>query len=285
MMTNTLKQHVRSLHLSGLLNSLELRLQEAEANRLPYAQFLELLLQDEINVRHQRMIARRHKWADFREPRSLENFDFGFNPGIKRTQVYELAACHFVRQCRDVLLVGPPGVGKSHLVQAIGLEALKAGFVVLYRSIFDLVRELLAQETQAGESRLLNKYLKPDLLIIDDMGLKVLPPKSGEILLEIIMRRYENRSTMMTSNRPIEEWGKLLSDVPAASYPDSSLNWWSVALRDTEAIESARSCLAPSNQIQKPSATSPSNPSQPHPYHSITRRMLNHSLPKYPRWI
>jgi DNA replication protein DnaC len=108
-------------------------------------------------------------------------------------------------------------IGKSHLVQAIGLEALKAGFIVLYRSIFDLVRELLAQETQAGESRLLNKYLKPDLLIIDDMGLKVLPPKSGEILLELIMRRYENRSTMMTSNRPIEEWGKLLSDVPAAS--------------------------------------------------------------------
>jgi DNA replication protein DnaC len=113
-------------------------------------------------------------------------------------------------------LVGPPGVGKSHLIQAIGLEAPKAGFVVLYRSIFDLVRELLSQETLAGEARLLNKYLKPDLLIIDDMGLKILPPKSGEILLEIIMRRYESRSTMMTSNRPIEEWGKLLSDVPAA---------------------------------------------------------------------
>ena len=107
-------------------------------------------------------------------------------------------------------------IGKSHLVQAIGLEVLKAGFVVLYRSIFDLVRELLTQETMAGEARLLNKYLKPDLLIIDDMGLKILPSKSGEILLEIIMRRYENRSTMMTSNRPIEEWGKLLSDVPAA---------------------------------------------------------------------
>ena len=114
-------------------------------------------------------------------------------------------------------MTGSPGVGKSHLAQAIGAEAVKAGFVVLYRSIFDLVRELLVQETQAGESRLLNKYLKPDLLIIDDMGLKILPPKSGEILLEIIMRRYENRSTMMTSNRPIEEWGKLLSDVPAAS--------------------------------------------------------------------
>ena len=104
-------------------------------------------------------------------------------------------------------------MGKSHLA----LEALKAGFVVLYRSIFDLVRELLTQETLSAEARMLNKYLKPDLLIIDDMGLKVLPPKSGEILLEIIMRRYENRSTIMTSNRPIEEWGKLLSDVPAAS--------------------------------------------------------------------
>src|SRR6266446_10401559 len=201
MMTNTLKQHLQHLHLSGLLSSLELRLQEAEANRLPHAQFLELLLQDEINVRHQRMLARRRKSADFREARSLENFDFGFNPSINRAQIYELAACQFVRQHRDVLLVGPPGVGKSHLVQAIGLEVLKAGFVVLYRSIFDLVRELLTQETLAGEARLLNKYLKPDLPIIDDMGLKILPSKSGEILLEIIMRRYENRSISTSFGR------------------------------------------------------------------------------------
>ena len=216
-MNNTLKQHAHTLRLSGLLESLELRLQEAEANRLPYAQFLELLFQDEINVRHQRFIERRQKLADFRELRSLENFDFQFNAGINRAQIYELATGHFVTDRRDVLLVGPPGVGKSHLVQAIGREVLKAGFLVLYRSIFDLVRELLGQETQVGECRLLGKYLKPDLLIIDDMGLKVLPQKSGEILLEIIIRRYENRSTMMTSNRPIEEWGKLLNDVPAAS--------------------------------------------------------------------
>ena len=110
-----------------------------------------------------------------------------------------------------------PGVGKSHIAQAIGAEAIKAGFLVLYRSVFDLVRELLAEETESGVARMLGRYLKPDLLIIDDMGLKTLPPKSGEILLEIIMRRYENRSTLMTSNRPIEEWGKLLCDVPAAS--------------------------------------------------------------------
>jgi DNA replication protein DnaC len=217
MMTNTLKQHAAKLRLSGLLDSLPLRLQEAQANRLPYAEFLELVLQDELHIRDQRKIARRNRSAAFRETRSLDQFDFSFNPSINRARIYELAACHFLRQRRDVLFVGPPGVGKSHLVQAIGQEAIKAGFLVLYRSIFDLVRELLSEQTQAGESRLLAKYLKPDLLIIDDMGLKVLPVKSGEILLEIIMRRYENRSTLMTSNRPVEEWGKLLNDVPAAS--------------------------------------------------------------------
>ncbi len=162
MNNNILKQHAQTLHLSGLLDSLQLRLQEAEANRLPYAQFLELLLQDEINVRHQRLINRRHKLAEFRELRSLENFDFTFNPTINRALIYELATGQFVAQRRDVLLVGPPGVGKSHLVQAIGREVLKAGFLVLYHSIFDLVRELLSQETQLGEGRLLKKYLKPD---------------------------------------------------------------------------------------------------------------------------
>jgi DNA replication protein DnaC len=212
-----LKTQARTLRLSGLLENLEMRLQEAEAHRLPYAQFVELILQDELNVREQRGIARRHKAAAFRESPSLESFDFAFNPSIDRARIHQLATCQFIRSRRDVLLVGPPGVGKSHLAQALGIEAIRRGFLVLYRSVFDVVRELSAEATAGGEARLLSRYLKPDLLIIDDMGLKILPPKSGEILLEIIMRRYENRSTLMTSNRPIEEWGKLLCDVPAAS--------------------------------------------------------------------
>lgn len=123
----------------------------------------------------------------------MEDFDFTFNPSIPRARVHELAACHFIRQKRDAFLIGPPGVGKTHLAQAIGAEAIRAGFHVLYRSIFDLASDMPTNATPADNARLQRLLLKPDLLIIDDMGLKNLPARSGEILLEIIMRRHENR--------------------------------------------------------------------------------------------
>ena len=115
-----------------------------------------------------------------------------------------------------MLFLGPPGVGKSFLVQALGYQAIKQGHVVLYRSIFDVVRDFLHEEA-LGDDKLMARYLKPDLLIVDDMGMKQLPKRSGEYLFEIIMRRYETRSTMMTSNRPLEDWGKLVGDVPSAT--------------------------------------------------------------------
>lgn len=216
-MNDSLIKALRQLRLSGLLESLEVRLQEAASHNLGHAEFLELLMQDELDVRKQRLIKRRVKSAAFRELKTLEDFDFSFNPSVKRKEIYDLASCQFIRQARDVLFMGPPGVGKSHLAQALGYQAIKAGFLVLYRSVFDTVRELLQDETSAGENNALRKYLRPDLLIIDDMGLKQLPHKAGECLFEIVMRRYEVRSTVMTSNRPIEEWGKLLGDVPSAT--------------------------------------------------------------------
>jgi DNA replication protein DnaC len=216
-MNQNLATYARQLRLSGLLSSLELRLEEARTHQLPHEQFLELIFQDEINVRRQRLIDKHTKAAGFRDQKTLEDFDWTFNPTIKRQQIYDLASGQFVRQRRDVLMIGPPGLGKSHLVQAIGYHLIKAGFLVVYCSIFDLVRQLQAEQSPAELDRTLARFLKPDLLQIDDMGLKTLPPKAGEILLEIIMRRHENRSTLMTSNRPIEEWGKLLNDVPAAT--------------------------------------------------------------------
>jgi DNA replication protein DnaC len=204
-MNAALSAALKQLRLSGLAESLTVRLQEAQANRLAHAEFLELVLADELAVRQERQIARRVKAAAFREMKTLEDFDWDFNRSIKRKPVFDLAAGHFVRQKKDVLLVGPPGVGKSHLAQAIGLACAKAGYTVLYRSIFDAVRDLLHDEAFEGHDRVMSRYLQPDLLILDDMGIKQLPKRSGEFLFEIIMRRHQLKSTMMTSNRPLEK--------------------------------------------------------------------------------
>jgi DNA replication protein DnaC len=168
-------------------------------------------------VREQRQIARRVKAAAFRELKPLDQFEWSFNPSLPKKQVYDPATCRFIREHRDALLIGPPGTGKSFIVQAVGYQAIKQGFTVLYRSIFDVVRDFLHDEVLGEDDKVLARYLKPDLMIVDDMGMKALPRRSGEVLFEIVMRRYETRSTVMTSNRPLEDWGKLIGDVPSAT--------------------------------------------------------------------
>jgi len=216
-MNNTIRSMLTKLRLSGMSESLEVRLHEASSTGLTHLEFFELMLQDELNIRSDRQVQRRIKLASFRDVRRLEDFDFTFNKTIKKSAIFEMATGRFVRERRDVLWLGPPGTGKSHLCQAIGLSLIRSGMTVYYRSIFDLVRDFLHDEAMDGHERILKRYLEPDLLIIDDMGMKQLPKRSGEYLFEVIMRRHDVRSTMMTSNRPLEDWGKLIGDVPSAT--------------------------------------------------------------------
>ena len=216
-MNANLREQIKQLRLSGLMQTLEVRLQEAKSSKLDYAEFLELIFEDEMVVRSDRQIERRTKAAAFRDQKCLDDFDFDFNKSVKRKQIYDLAAGDFVRKHHDAIFVGPPGVGKSHIVQSLGRQLIRDGYTVFYRSIFDCVRDFMHDEAFEGHDRILNRYLKPDVLILDDMGMKQLPKKSGEFLFEIIMRRHELRSTMMTSNRPLEDWGKLIGDVPSAT--------------------------------------------------------------------
>lgn len=150
-MNDRLQSALHQLRLSGLAQSLDVRLQEAAGHQLNHAEFLELILQDEMLIRQQRQIDRRVKMAQFREMKSLDEFDFAFNPSIKRAQVFDLATCRFIREAKDVLFVGPPGTGKSFLAQALGSQAIKQGFLVLYRSIFDVVRDFLNDELLGGD--------------------------------------------------------------------------------------------------------------------------------------
>jgi DNA replication protein DnaC len=278
-MNDRLLSMLRQLRLSGLAQTLDVRLQEAAGHQLSHAEFLELILQDELLVRQERLISRRTNAALFREVKPLDQFNWSFNPSIQKKQIFDLATCRFIREARDVLFLGPPGVGKSFLVQAIGYQAIKQGHVVLYRSIFDVVRDFLHEEAFTDD-KALAKYLKPDLLIVDDMGMKQLPRRSGEVLFEIIMRRYETRSTMMTSNRPLEDWGKLVGDVPSATAildrflhhaEIVSITGKSYRLRNQAATGDAKNDAAEPGEMSK-SAISPAGSNAPS---TVNRRSKN----------
>ncbi|HVA27863.1 MAG TPA: IS21-like element helper ATPase IstB [Candidatus Baltobacteraceae bacterium] len=214
-MTNDeLDRSLRQLRLGGMADTLSLRSQQARAENLGPIDFIALLVHDELQRRGDRLVERRLKAAGFRDNKTLDTFDWKFN-AIDRALIFELASGRFIEQHEDVLLLGNAGVGKSHIAQALGIAAIHAGFRVLYREAHVLFEDLLLAEATGERSDAIATYSEIPLLIIDDLGMRKLPGNAAEDLLEIVMRRYERASTILTSNRPLEDWPKLFGDTPA----------------------------------------------------------------------
>ncbi len=209
---------LKQLRLGGIAAVLETRLRQAQAEGMAPIDLISCLVSDELARRGERLLERHRKQAEFRDPqKTLDNFDFDFNKKMNRSLVFDLATGAFIGRREDALFLGPPGTGKSHLAQAIGQGAIQQGYRVLYRETHTLLDEL-AEATLDGTRKECMEFLETvPLLIIDDLGMRKLPLTAAEELLEIILRRYERASTLLTSNRPVEDWGKLLGDSAAVS--------------------------------------------------------------------
>jgi DNA replication protein DnaC len=216
-MTNDeLDRALRQLRLGGMADTLTVRAQQARAEALGPIDFLGLLVHDELQKRRDRLIERRVKSAGFRDRTSFDGFDWAFNP-IDRALVFELATTRFVEQREDCLILGNPGCGKSRIAQALGMAAIHAGFHVLYREAHRLFEDLVLAEATGERAEEIATLVAIPLLIVDDVGMRKLPASAAEDLLEIVMRRYERASTIITSNRPLEDWPKMFGDTPAVA--------------------------------------------------------------------
>lgn len=216
-MNPTLISKLKHLRLSGMAEALPGRLTQAQAAPLPHLEFLELLVEDELHRRADRLFSRRLKQGEIFQIKELKDFDWSFNPKLPKAKIVELAAARFVAPHDDLLLLGPPGVGKSHIATAIAIGAIRAGYRVLVRSAFDLAQDFLEAEALRERKQLVQRLTKVDLLVIEDFGMKRLGPTAAEDLLEVFVRRHEKASTVVTTNRPTQDWGAFLGDIPAAT--------------------------------------------------------------------
>ena len=208
MMTHPLLPKLRQLRLSGMLETLDLRAAQAIERQLAPIEFLALLFDDELERRNQSRLAQ----SGCDSQRTLAHFDFAAAPGVNRILIQDLSTCTFITRHEDILLCGPTRVGKSHLANGLGMEALKREFRVLSYSVPHLLKNLHATQASGGHTRLWNKILRAALLILDDFGLYPLTPQAAQNLYEIISERYERASIIITSNRAFEEWAEVFGN-------------------------------------------------------------------------
>ena len=216
-MTIPLTTRLRHLRLSGMVEALPGRVAQAEAAPLAHLEFLELLVEDEFVRRADRLFDRRLKQAGIVTIKTLADFDWHFNPKLPKTKLVALASARFVQTHGGVLLIGPPGVGKSHVATALAVGAIRAGHRALIRSTFDLAADFAQAEATGTRRELVQQLTRVDLLVLEDFGMKKLGATAAEDLLEIFVRRHETASTLITTNRPTQDWGLFLGDVPAAT--------------------------------------------------------------------
>jgi DNA replication protein DnaC len=212
-----LAAQLRHLRLSGVLETLEGRNRQAIDDKWSYLEFLSRILEDEVERRGQKQLRLRLRRGSLNSTKTLEGFDFSFNANLNRQQILELATCEFVRQKHNLLICGPTGVGKSHLAQALGQEAARQGLDVLFTSVQKMLQHLNGGRADGSWERRLAAYLRPDLLILDDFGLKAIQPPGPEDLYDVINERYEHGSILLTSNRAPNEWSDLFLDPLLAS--------------------------------------------------------------------
>jgi len=210
-------QQLRGLRMSGVLETLAARERQAIDGQWSYLEFLSRLLEDETERRAQKQLVQRVRRSALNTSKTLEGFDFQFNPALNRQQILQLATCEYVRQHRNLLICGPTGVGKTHISQALGLEAAKQGFDVLFVSAQKMLQHIHGGRADGSLERRINAYLRPDLLILDDFGLKPIQPPGHEDLYDMINERYEKGSILLTSNRAPSEWAEVFRDPLLAS--------------------------------------------------------------------
>ena len=216
-MTHQLIPFLKRLRLSGILHTMEVRNQQAIEGQWSYIDFLARLLEDEVERRAQRQLQLRIRRAAINTTKTLEGFDFNFNPSINRQQVLDLCTCTWIRQKQNVLVCGPTGVGKTHLAQALTHEACRRGYTALFINTYKMLQRINGGRADGTHERRFQTYLRPDLLVLDDFGLKPLHPPAPEDLYDVINERYERSSILLTSNRAPEEWSDLFGSPLLAS--------------------------------------------------------------------
>lgn len=208
----SLESKLRYLRMSAIQQSLETRNQYALEHQLSYLEFFELLVEDECARRKSNAYQQRLSKSKLKANKTLDYYDFAFQPQLDKKRIQDLMGCRYIDQQQNIILMGKPGTGKTHLANAFGLQALQHGHSVLFTHVHSLLDKLVQARVEGNHRRVMTQVCNVDLLILDELGFRKMPPQGLDDFFELIRARYENKSTVFTSNRNFEDWGDIFGD-------------------------------------------------------------------------